>query len=204
MNPESSASIQASNPISAAAQWRPVGLVGLVILSLAFGLSVVAFRAGLDATPYETTDSAGREMGFNDTFSWEHYGIILQNCSVLGTLDYMGPYEWLLLGCHALAIVLLLRVPDKPWTVGFFLAQPLLFPWGLPGQIVLFAYLWGTVSGTGSHDREGFIDIPFIPLIAHSFWLLTAGVIAWRTIWSRRAARAQAPKEWNPPPPSDL
>ena len=168
---------------------RRSGLVALVVLSLFFGLSVIGFRAGLDATPYETTDSAGRQMGFNDTFSKEHYGIILSNCSVLGTLYYMGLYEWLFVGCHALAIVALVRWGDEPQVIAFFLVQALVFPWGIPGQIVLFLTLWGAFSGTGGHDREAFVDIPYIPVMAHSFWLLVCAVIVWRLIRSRKKTR---------------
>jgi hypothetical protein len=186
MNPEPSVAVPVSNPIRATGQRRPLGLVALVILSLGFGLMAIAFRAGLDATPYETTDSAGREMGFNDVFSSEHYGIILRNCFLLGTLDYMGSYDWLFVGCHALAIVLLLWERDGPWTIAFFLAQGLVFPWGMPGQIVLVVSLWGALSGTSSYDREAFVDIPYIPLMAHSFWLLTVAVITWSIVRSRR------------------
>jgi hypothetical protein len=199
MNPESPVATPASNPTPATNRWRRFGLVALVLLSLGFSLSVIAFRAGLDATPYETTDSAGREMGFNDPFSWEHYGIIFQNCSPSRTLAYMGQYEWLLVVCHALATMLLLWRPDKTGTFAFFLAQPLIFPWGLPGQIVLFASLWGLLSGTGSHDREWFIDIPYIPMVAHSFWLLTVAVITWRIVRSKRESRIPDVEELGSP-----
>ncbi|MGI9240684.1 MAG: hypothetical protein ACR2RV_07780, partial [Verrucomicrobiales bacterium] len=171
------------------------GLVALVVLSLFFGLSVIGFRAGLDATPYETTDSAGRQMGFNDTFSKEHYGLILGNCSILRTLGYMGLYDWLFVGCHGLGIIALLRGRDELRVSVFFLVQPIIFPWGIPGLLVLFFTLWGVFSGTGGHDREAFVDIPYVPLMAHSFWLLVCAVVSWCLMRSRRKTRELDPKD---------
>ena len=51
----------------------------LVGLTFVFALAVVALDAGVRATPYETADSEGRTMGFNDQFSTEHYRIVLGN-----------------------------------------------------------------------------------------------------------------------------
>ena len=66
----------------------PRGLAALLVaFSLVFALVLQAFLAALQATPYETVDSAGREMGFNDVFTPEHYGIIVRSMSVGRTLD---------------------------------------------------------------------------------------------------------------------
>ena len=93
-------------------------LIVLVGLSLAISLLVFALRVGIDATPYETTDSAGRAMGFNDEFSHEHYRIIIGNMSVIG----IGFYEGILVAVHLVMGGLLFfcrderghRPPDRP------------------------------------------------------------------------------------------
>jgi hypothetical protein len=51
----------------------------LVVVSLLAFASAVVLRLGIDATPYETTDSAGRPMGFNDALHAEHDLIMLRN-----------------------------------------------------------------------------------------------------------------------------
>ena len=40
---------------------------------------LVMLRIGIGATPYETTDSLGRAMGFNDRLYPDHYFIMLAN-----------------------------------------------------------------------------------------------------------------------------
>jgi hypothetical protein len=54
----------------------------LVILSLGFTVWVIGYRGGVGATPYDTVDSMGRTMGFNDHFSHEHYRIIVGNMNL--------------------------------------------------------------------------------------------------------------------------
>jgi hypothetical protein len=56
-------------------------LVGVVSASLLVSIATLVLDVGLRDTPYETKDSVGRTMGFNDPLSREHYGIIIRNFS---------------------------------------------------------------------------------------------------------------------------
>ncbi|RYG02019.1 MAG: hypothetical protein EON94_06660, partial [Caulobacteraceae bacterium] len=51
----------------------------LVMVSFLFFATMLALRLGLGSTPYETADSMGRTMGFNDPLDREHYLIMLKN-----------------------------------------------------------------------------------------------------------------------------
>src|SRR5436190_956531 len=76
-------------------------LVLLVVVS--FLMFAVAFiiRVGIEATPYDTTDSAGHTMGFNDPLSPEHYLIILRHFPFAEILHPAYAYEWLLIAMQA-------------------------------------------------------------------------------------------------------
>ena len=62
-------------------------LVWLVAASFFTFACCVIVRAGLGNTPWDTVDSRGRTMGFNDVFSLEHYTIILSNFSISELFD---------------------------------------------------------------------------------------------------------------------
>jgi hypothetical protein len=51
----------------------------LVLASFLVFAFAVVLRVGLGSTPYDTTDSAGRPMGFNDPLHAEHYLIMVRN-----------------------------------------------------------------------------------------------------------------------------
>jgi hypothetical protein len=53
-------------------------LYGVIAASLLLGLLSRSVAVGIGKVPYETTDSRGRAMGFNDPLSREHLGIILR------------------------------------------------------------------------------------------------------------------------------
>jgi ribose/xylose/arabinose/galactoside ABC-type transport system permease subunit len=172
------------DPLSPSEPSRPK-LCLLVLFSLLFGLGVIAFRAGLDATPYETADPQGRTMGFNDSFYAEHYGIILSNCSAYRTLNYLSPYDYLFIAAHLVMAVLLLRGVGRGWVIGFGAIQPLVFPFGVPGVLFLVVKI-ASVFSNSNDDREAFIDIPFIALMAHPVWLIACAVIVWKFWRARR------------------
>jgi len=153
-------------------------LAPLVLASFMVFAFAVVLRVGIDATPYETTDSVGRPMGFNDPLHAEHYLIMLRNFSPTEFLKLEYGYEWILFAAHVIGAWILLassRVSSRicRW---FFLAQAALFPLGfvaLPFVPFLVASFF-----TGRMDREGFVDIPFILAIAHPVWVVTSLVIA--------------------------
>ncbi len=162
----------------------------LVVASLLFGIGVIAFMEGLNATPYETTDAMGRTMGFNDQFSREHYGIIFENMSLRGTLKAMGEIDyfafvpfrnagWCFVTVHLIALLVLARAREEKWITRFFLAQPVLFPWGVIGIFVLPLMVLDLVWFREA-DRESFVDVPFVCIAAHGCWLMVSGIIAWR------------------------
>jgi len=136
----------------------------------------MAFHAGLRATPYDTVDTAGNSMGFNDPFTAQHYRIIWQNASFSNTLNSMGLYEWGLIAVHAIGILLLAR--RRPIR-SFFIVQVLIFPLGFLGFIILFYQAKGYVTASPL-DREFFVDIPYVKCTAHAIWLLAALTIG---IW---------------------
>ncbi len=138
---------------------------------------IAVFVVGVWETPYDTTDSVGRTMGFNDRFSWEHYGIIFSNFNFwrLMTLDYT--YTWLLLLAHAVGLRILLssdgeRLIRLQW---FFGVQALFFPIGLYGVFFL-PYILRMMVG-GALDREGVVDVPFIAFSAQGIWLFASFAI---------------------------
>lgn len=155
------------------AGWRKV-LMGFTLASLCFAIAILVFLGGLQATPWETTDSMGRAMGFNDPFHVEHYGIIWGNASVSRTLGQIGPYEVFFLLTHGLAMALICsRLPRIAW-LGFFSIQPLLFHWGFLGLFVAAEFL-SVVIGGRLMDREGYTDVPFFWFMGHGAWLLVVG-----------------------------
>ncbi len=184
-----------SRALAGRVRWQSMALV---VLSLVFGLSVIAFQAGLGATAYETTDSEGRTMGFNDRFSREHYGIILGNVSLQGTPGSM--HDLIFVGMHGLALGLLAGVRDGKWMIRFCLLQPLVFPLGLLGIYIL--PLWvADIAYYRTSDRESFVDVPFVPIMAGGFWLWVVAAIAWRLHRFRKRLR-QSPLLGEAPEPA--
>lgn len=151
-------------------------LAALVALSLGFGLLVIAFYDALGATPWDTRDSAGNTMGFNDPFSAEHYEIILRQISPARALGGVGGYGLLLIGAHVTMAALLLRGVRRRWVLGFCALQPAVFFWGVFGLLYLPAELASPIG----KDREGFVDMPWVELMAHGAWLYACAAIAVR------------------------
>lgn len=153
--------------------------LSLYVLGSFSALLVVAvFLLGLSATPYETSDSLGRTMGFNDPFYPEHYLIALGNFAPWRAFERENFYEWLLAIAHIAGIYLLLnsgRISTRSvrW---FFAAQPLVFPFGIPAMAILPMFVYGATRGP--LDRESFVDIPFALMITQPIWLLVSIYIA--------------------------
>jgi hypothetical protein len=152
-------------------------LVLFIFASLIVLVVAVVLRVGIGGTFYETTDSIGRPMGFNDSLHAEHYLIMIRNFHPLGLISVEYIYEWVLLAAHIAGVVLLLRTSASARFIRWFFAgQVLLFPFALPSLFV-----WPGIVGaclTGRMDREGFVDIPFVWVVSHPVWVLTSIIIA--------------------------
>ena len=152
--------------------------LSLVLFSFMVFAASVVLRAGIANTPGETRDSLGRTMRFNDRFSAEHYGIIVENIRIQTLFDVEYLYEWFLLAMHLTGARLLMSSVHfgRKQARWFFLSQAVLFPFGWLG----FFCLPGIVAGIAqlSLDREDFVDIPFVWFTAQPVWIATALIIA--------------------------
>ncbi len=164
--------------------------LALIGLSIAVCCLVIVAVAGIESTPYSTTDSAGRSMGFNDRLSPEHYWIMFSSFRVQALLDRDYLYSWFLLAMHACGAWLIVRQGDfGPRRIRrFFALQGLLFPLGWLGLIMLPSTIRSICSGT--LEREDIIDVPFIALTAGPFWIATAMAVV---CWCRTASTEAAP-----------
>jgi hypothetical protein len=158
---------------------RHLRKTALALIAISFTLSTLMLIAdvGIWNTSYETTDSAGRRMGFNDPLSMEHYGIILSNFSIQKLLAPAYAYSWLLLIMHLVGAGLLLRYEglDRVPIRVFFALQSLFFPVGWLGFFYLPLVVRWLLNGT--FDQEAMTDAPFIALTAQPIWIATSMVI---------------------------
>lgn len=169
-------------------------VVWAVLLSLAVFAGSAWLRGGIGATPYETTDSAGRTMGFNDVFSAEHYGIILRNASLRAAWEQLGEDSpWaplqhaLLLLAHGVLLWMLMRCGAR--AIRWFLAvQPVLFFLGILG-LIIFPVSAADLLWFRQSDRESFIDIPWTGIMSQGMWLWVCG-FAWFRLRKERAGSA--------------
>jgi hypothetical protein len=180
------------------------------LLACLGSLAVVLLCRGIESAigriPYDTTDSMGRAMGFNDRFSQEHWGILLRT---IDWQDYRfeaqaldSGYFWLSVLMHFAAVGWILRGdPLRLRTPLVFLGvQVLAFPLGLLGLVILPAVFADVIRG--NFDREGIIDLPFLAVTGHTVWLLTClGSVLMifihqrRTAWRRLKEASRIPRE---------
>jgi hypothetical protein len=149
-------------------------LAGLVLTSALLSVAVIVVLLGIRETPWDSTDSQGRPMGFNDPLSAEHFVIIARHFRAAQFLTLERAYEWLLLAMHPAGACLLLcgRRASLRLVRGFFAVQAIIFPLGL-------AFCWAAplllVSVfTMAECREGLTDIPLtfsMGCTAHSVWV---------------------------------
>ena len=150
--------------------------VFVVLGSFLFFAGLLVLRVGLDATPYETVDSAGRTMGFNDPLGREHYLIMVQNFAPLRLFSVDYWYEWLLVLMQGIGAWLLLS-PRRSGTRGtrwFFALQLRIFPFGLLCIPLLFPMAIGLFTPSMTMDRESFVDVPFLIITAQPVWVLAS------------------------------
>ena len=172
---------------------------GLILLSLAFALLVLAFFAALHATPAHLQDSLGHAMGFNDPLSFEHYAIIASHASLQGTLAHMDLYEGVLLLMHPLALIALWMASQRSHLKTLGLLQFLLFPLGLLGLPFLIVIPIDALQEQA--ERETFVDGPIASALTQPVWLLTLA-LAIRLLWPHLpSAPAQTVKRDAAPAP---
>ena len=147
----------------------------LVLASFVVCSLILALEIGLSLTPYETADSRGRTMGFNDPFTLEHYWIMLKHLRPEAMFQKMLGYSWVLLAAHlaGMAILAELRKPGRVRLRWFFAVQFLIFPLGFVGSFFFPFILWTIVRG--NLDRESVVDLPLVMLIAQFIWLVMSG-----------------------------
>jgi len=153
-------------------------LIGLLLIpSILVSIVAILLTVGIGQTPYDTKDSLGRPMGFNDRLSPEHYQIILNNVSWPAFFDFGHAYDWLLLAMQITGLsILLRRTPLVRIEFWFFACQPILFPFAVLGIPMLPMLVSSALRGR--LDREGIIDIPFVWCTAHPIWVLTSITVA--------------------------
>jgi hypothetical protein len=148
-------------------------LSGLVLGSLVLFLIALVLRVGISLTPYETTDSAGRTMGFNDPLSAEHFAIMARNFDPRALLRFDDVYDWVLLAMHGVGLWLLLYSARccTRLTRWFFALQVLVFPFG---AMLFFMPFMIIPNLFGQWDRESFVDIPFTIVMCHPVWVIVS------------------------------
>ena len=153
-------------------------LVALVLLSVAILAIVVVLRIGIGNTSYETTDSLGRSMGFNDPLSAEHYWIMVQNFDLADLFEGNRIYDWVLLLMHGIGAWLLLssRYSASRLTRWFFALQPVLFPLGLLFSLASYVMIFSAFVGDLG-DRETFVDLPFTIAVSQPVWVVSSVII---------------------------
>ena len=157
---------------------RHVIFLGLITVSFVVLMVAWMLRAGIGATSYETLDSAGRTLGFNDPISAEHYRIIFGNVTPSVMLRNGAEFGIPCAILHGVAAWLLLSPQrrHRRSTRWFFAVNAVLFWFGWPSW---FAILTGYVGRISSFrmDREDVIDIPFVWMWGSAFWVLAATAI---------------------------
>src|SRR6185369_495153 len=83
-------------------------LAFFVLLSFLVLTAAVVLRDGIGATAYETTDSAGRTMGFNDRLGAEHYLILVRHFRPVLLFRAEHIYDWFLCAAQVVGALLLL------------------------------------------------------------------------------------------------
>lgn len=149
-------------------------LLAPVLASLAFTLVCLLLSAGLSNTPYETQDSAGRRIGFNDPISAEHLGILLRNVRLHTLRTPEALYLELQLVLTAFVAWRLAGTRQGNWRRmrGFLLAQIVVFPLGVIGWYSMPYFVRRLATGT--LDREDFTDGFAGLLPPQSFWVAVA------------------------------
>jgi hypothetical protein len=147
----------------------------LILASLAVQLAVALLEVGHDATPYGTTDAAGRKLGFNDPITFGHLLIMLSNVTFKAFVLAVESYALFGYFLHLGALVLIWNSKLTHGVCqGFFGAQLLLFPMGWNPLAWL---MWIAVLPVGPIDGEAIQDGPFNAGFATVSWWAASGII---------------------------
>ncbi|MEY4386194.1 MAG: hypothetical protein RLY20_1477 [Verrucomicrobiota bacterium] len=144
-------------------------LSSLVISSALLCLLAAALQAGYEH-PIQMSDSHGNKLGFNDSLTWELYGILLRSASLKAVLGMLGWYGVSYLSFHLAALVVFARrtIPKaRRITASCFIFQVAIFPLGLLGIMVLPVLVCDFFGD--KIDGETMTDFPF------PFWCLFQG-----------------------------
>lgn len=169
-----------------------------LVCALGFGAAVV-LTLGLEATPYDTADRAGRPMGFNDPLNAEHFAIVIRNFRAADFFRIEHLYEWLLLAMQVIGVGLLIGSPRVSRRVlrRFFGGQVAIFPLGL--LLCWFPLVFIPTLFLGPVDREFFIDGPTPFILSQSVWVLVSLFIVYRLrdkrsggFWRQQTAKTEA------------
>jgi hypothetical protein len=154
-----------------------LGLTGLCLILAVFAL---VLDAGVHATPWDTADSQGRTMQFNDRFSAEHYRIALGHFRPQQLINFSYAYDWLLIGMLSTGMWCLWadeRSGNRA-TRWFFFGQSALF---FLGWLALVFLVWPQeIVGLFrcSLTREDFVDVPFTWVLSQPPWAVVSLAIA--------------------------
>jgi hypothetical protein len=162
---------------------------GILLASIVAFILWLTLAHGINDTPFETTDSKGRKMGFNDRLSLEHYSIALRNVHVINLVKNVHLYDWFLAFAQLIGLILIAKRTPSRLRRWFFAIQPLLFPWGM---LMLPAAPWILYTiVTGSCDREFFTDFP-LALPAQGFWVIASIIVCWHLFVEESAAKVRS------------
>ena len=169
---------------------RPLVIAAAVSFFLL--LAIAWIRGGVASTSYDTRDSQGRTMGFNDTFSAEHYGILLRNGSPGAAAAQMNSHDWALVAAHIVVLILITRAQPRHLKRLLWI-QPVLFFWGVPALYWMPLELSGLLYFHGN-TRESFVDIPYISIMSQGAWLWACIFMLWKLRAPRHGALTAAPR----------
>lgn len=161
---------------------------GCLILAVA----AVALDAGVSATPWNTRDSHGATMEFNDRFSAEHYSIALSNLRPRQLLRPRYAYDWAQWGMILCGLWLFMSEERRfrASTLGFFFVQSGLFFVGWLGVIFLEWPLLILHLFRCELTRENFIDVPFTWLASQPPWVVVSLAVG-TVLYGCRGLRSQ-------------
>lgn len=156
--------------------WLQRGLVVAMWGCLILAVSAVTLDAGVAATPWNTRDSRGATMEFNDRFSAEHYSIALSNLRPWQLLKPRYVYDWAQWGMILLGVRFFTSKERRVRTVTliFFFAQSGLF---FLGWLQLVFLNWPQIILRlirCEATREDFVDVPFTWLASQPPWVVVS------------------------------
>ena len=127
--------------------------VALICFNFALYVAATMLEAGYYNTPYETKDSKGNPLGFNDTITMELYGIMFLNADWNSFCKRIGVYSGLYVLTQFVGLIAVVTTKEMneakaKWRMYYFFLQPVLFPAGWLGLLLLPVFLLGADGET--------------------------------------------------------